>query len=441
MAWGILRITPIKALVLFLPFLFSCASSPNAYREIDAGVNAASYDAALVAIEKDYVKKSVYTNKNAILFHLDRGMIRHYAGYWWESANDLQTAERLIEAAFTRSISQEIGSYIANDNVKDYSGEDYEDLYINVFNALNYYNRNNMEGALVEIRRVNEKLRYLSVKYERAVERIVGFNPELQDTEYAVEAVRFSNSALARYLSMLFFRGIGNYDNARIDLEELYQAYQLAPTVYYHAPPASLEAELSIPDGFARLNIIGFTGLSPIKEEVNMIIPMPLPPPNNFARLALPQMMERPSLIDSIEVVIDNGQSFRLELLENMNSVVRETFKASYSLVVLKSIVRIITKSLTGAVVSSAASKESEDLGLFLGFLGRITSDLSEQADIRVSRYFPGYAYVGGINLEPGVYSVTINYYWRRSLIYTDRRNNVIVSSGSLNLLEFVCLK
>ncbi|MDR0313673.1 MAG: hypothetical protein LBI14_08740 [Treponema sp.] len=438
-----MRIAPFfEALALPLFFLlFSCAGSPNAYREIDAEVSAASYDAALRAMEKSGVRNSVYTNKNAILYYLDRGMIRHYAEYWEESSRDLQEAERLIEAAFTRSISQEIGSYIANDNAKDYSGEDYEDLYINVFNALNYYHRNDMEGALVEIRRVNEKLRYLSGKYERASEKIISSNADLSNPEYAVEAVRFSNSALAQYLGMLFFRGIGNYDSARISLEELYQAYQLAPAVYNHAPPSSLEAELSIPQGFARLNVIGFAGLSPVKVEVNAMIPLPLPYPNNWARLALPQMIDRPSAVQSIEVILDDGQSFRLELLENMSRVVRETFKANYSLIILKTVARTIAKSVTGAAVSSRVSESNEDWGFLLGLIGRVAADLSEQADTRVSRYFPGYAYAGGINLIPGVYTVTVRYYGRSGLIYSERRSNVMVSSGSLNLLEFVCLK
>jgi hypothetical protein len=432
----------LKAFILLLPlFLFSCASTPKIYREIDADIGTASYEAALQTMERRNVRNSVYSKKNSILLYLDRGMVRHYAEYWDESAQDLQDAERLIEAAFTRSISQEIGSYVGNDNAKDYSGEDYEDIYINVFNALNYYHRNNMEGALVEIRRVNEKLRYLAGKYERASNKVIRSNSALNNPEYAVEAVRFSNSALAQYLGMLFFRGIGNDDSARINLEELYQAYELAPTVYNHAPPSSLEAELSIPDGLARLNVIGFTGLSPVKEEANLPIPLPLPAPNNWARLALPQMIDRPSLIDSIEVIINNGQSVRMELLENMSSVVRETFRANYSLIVLKTVARTIAKSTASAAVSVAVSSKNEDWGLLLGFMGTIAANLSEQADTRLSRYFPSRAYVGGINLEPGVYSITVNYYGRRSLIHTDRRNNVIVSSGSLNLLEFVCLK
>ena len=117
----------------------TCASSAGVYAKMDAGVQAGSYDHALTVLDKEKgtARKTIYSSKNEILLYLDRGMIKHYAGMYDESSRDLEMAEQLIEEAFTKSISQEIGSYLLNDNVKDYSGEDYEDLYINVFNSLN----------------------------------------------------------------------------------------------------------------------------------------------------------------------------------------------------------------------------------------------------------------------------------------------------------------
>jgi len=387
------------------------------------------------------VLRTVYPPKNAILYQLDRGMIEHYAGLWTDSSQNLQEAERLIEAAFTTSISQEIGSFILNDNVKEYPGEDYEDLYTNVFNSLNYYQRGDLEGALVEIRRVNEKLAFLSDKYVTAEKKITDANPDLAGSEYAPQAVRFSNSALARYLSLLFFRSTGNSDNARIDLQELYNAYKLAPSVYTNPPPSSLENELSIPAGQARLNVIAFTGLSPIKKEVNIMLPMPLPSPNNWARLSLPQMVERPSAVSSIEVIVSGGPRLNLELIEDISKVAQETFKARYGLIVLKTTARTIGKSIASASIARAARRQDEGLGSLFGLIGRIASDLSESADTRISRYFPGRAWVGGINLDPGVYSVTINYYGPGGLTASEQRNNIQVQAGQLNLAEFVCLK
>ena len=436
---------PVPAVVSFLSWLLfcflSCAGSPHLYQDIDDEVRSASYIKALSSMEKRDVKSSIYNNKNVILYYLDRGIIEHYAGLWHESSKNLEEAERLIEAAFTRSIGQEISSYIINDNAKDYSGEDYEDLYINVFNALNYYQRNDIEGALVEVRRVNEKLIYLADKYERAREKVVTSNTDLDDPQYSVEAVKFSNSALARYLSLLFYRAQGNYDSVRIDFQELHRAYELAPDVYNHPPPASLDEEISIPQGKARLNVLSFTGMSPIKEEVTRQIPLPLPPPNTLARLALPRMLDRPSAIERVEVVLNSRQRFTLELLEDMSRVATETFKAKYSLTVIKTAARTIAKTIASAGAAKAAEERAEGLGFVIGLLGKIASDVSEQADLRMSRYFPGRAYVGGINLDPGIYSMTVNYYGNRGLIASDQESNVLVEAGKLNLMKFVCLK
>jgi hypothetical protein len=420
--------------------VLSCAGA-DIYGEIDPAIEAAAFSQADISPARGSGKKPVYTNREAVLFHLDQGMMGHYAGFWENSSQDLEAGERLIEDAFTKSLSQAIASYIVNDTVRDYSGEDYEDLYINVFNALNYYHRDDLEGALVEIRRVNEKLLFLSDKYETAKAKVLNSHNELDSVEYIREASSFSNSALARYLGVLFYRGGGLADDARIDMEELKAAYKLAPGIYANPLPSSLDDELSIPRGLGRLNVIAFTGLSPIKEEENIVIPLPYPAPNNWARIAIPRMVKRPSMIRSIEVALDSGEKFEIEVLENMSAVAEETFRSRHSLVVLKSVARTIIKATASAGIARAVDEKSEGLGAIIGFLGRVVSEVTEKADTRTSRYFPACAFAGGINLEPGIYSITINYYGTNGLIGTGRRENVLVRENNLNLEEFVCLR
>ena len=425
-------------LILFIFFLFSCATVSNT--GIDASVASGSFTQALQAIDNERTARgSVYSDKNnEILFYLDRGMVNHYAGRYAESVKDLEEAERLIEEAFTKSLTQEITSYIANDNSKDYSGEDYEDLYINVFNALNYYHLNDIEGALVEIRRVNEKLSFLANKYERASEKVLSATSDLAGANLGVEAVKFSNSALARYLSLLFFRAKGSDDDVRIDMEELRRAYELAPAVYNNSLPSSIDEERSVPQGMARLNVIGFTGLSPVKEEQEINIPLPLLPP---LTLALPKMVDRPTNIESIEVILDTGQQFKLELLEDMNNVASETFKGKYGLTVAKTAARTLIKTAASAGAAKLAERSPGGAlaGFAVGIAGKVATDMSEKADLRMSRYFPGRSYVGGINLEPGTYSITVNYYGSGGrLIATDRQDNVPVEGNKLNLAQFV---
>jgi len=432
---------PGLAAVMLFAFV-SCGSSPDAYAPIDDGVKTGSYEKALASIDnkKSKARRSVYTPKNEILLYLDRGMINHYAGFYKDSSRDLANAERLIEEAFTKSISLEIGSYVLNDNVKEYPGEDYEDLYINVFNSLNYYHNGDLEGALVEIRRLNEKLVHLADKYERAKRKVLDSNEKIDPGTLPMEATKFSNSALARYLGMLFYRGTGRDDSARIDHEELLRAYELAPEIYTNHLPASVNEERAVPPGMGRLNVIAFTGLSPVKVEQNLPIPLPLPSPNNWARLALPLMVSRPQTVQWAEVVLDSGQKFRLELIEDMGAVARETFKSRYGLIVLKTVARTITKAATSATLAHVAGKNNEGLGGLVGIIGLIFTAASENADTRLSRYFPNHALVGGINLNPGIYNVMVNFYGSGGIVYSERKE-VNVRERGLNLEEFICLK
>ncbi|HCC38162.1 MAG TPA: hypothetical protein DEQ14_11440, partial [Treponema sp.] len=71
----------------------------------------------------------------------------------------------------------------------------------------------------------------------------------------------------------------------------------------------------------------------------------------------------------------------------------------------------------------------------------KVAIDASEGADIRMSRYFPDKAYIGGIDLDPGTYSITINFYSGAEIIASEEYNDVNVEAGKLNLIEGVSLK
>ena len=421
---------------------FSCATNSAAYARIDSQVQAGSHEAAVAALnDRRGARRTVYTARNDVLFYLDRGMVKHFAGMYMGSFEDLHNAERLIEEAFTRSMTQEVGALLLSDTVVEYRGENYEDLYISVFNALNFHALGNIERALVEVRRMNEKLNLLADRYERVKRRVLDSSGYLDASQVPMEATSFSNSALARYLGMLFYRGTGRYDSARIDYEELLRAFSLAPEVYNHPIPASVHEELVIPAGEARLNVIAFTGLAPIKEETNILIPLPFAFPNNSTRIALPVMVDRPRTITRAEVVLSSGERFPLELLEDIGAVARETFKATRSLTILRSTARAISRTTAAAAGAHAAQRAGGDgVGLLVGVAGRVFSEAAEQADTRISRFFPAQALVGAINLPPGSYTVTVNFFGQSGLVSSQSRQ-MEIRENALNLTRFVCLR
>jgi hypothetical protein len=447
--------------LICLAFLFfSCSTGPEAYREIDQAVDKNEFDMAVEDLKKGQKRRRpIYPEKNAISLYIDKGLLEHYAGNYAISSQDLQEAERLIQEAFTKSVTADLASYIANDNTKEYPGEDFEDIYINVFNALNYYNRGNIDGALVEIRKLtisNGKLDMLSRKYENArrsrggngaAETLRGFGMSPDDAMPRGKPVEFSNSALARYLSALFYLSDGNDDDARIEFEQLQAAFDSNAKVYNHPFPQSAVDLQTVPAEKARLNIISFAGLSPIKEEEQFTVSFPLA----YSILCqpvfkLPKFVKRRSAITRIEVVVEGEEGkFDLELLEDMGAVIEETYNARFSQIFYKTFIRLLTKYAAVAVAATAAKERGGDyaelaaLSTIIG--GKAAADASEGADIRMARYLPDKAYIGGINLDPGTYNITINYYSGSRIIAQDERRDVVVRVNAPNLIETISLK
>jgi hypothetical protein len=60
--------------------------------------------------------------------------------------------------------------------------------------------------------------------------------------------------------------------------------------------------------------------------------------------------------------------------------------------------------------------------------------------DRRMGRFLPGKAWVGGVNLRPGDYTFTVNYYQGEEVIKSRKVENYRVEAGKLNLIEDFCL-
>jgi len=437
-----------------LVFLAGCATSPEAFRAADRAASGGDYQDAL----KDLSGKaaSLYGDKNQVSYRLDSGMVRHYAADWAGSSADLEEAGRLIQEAFTKSVTESISTFILNDNTRTYGGEDYEDIYLNVFNALNYYNAGNTEDAMVEIRQMNEKLRALSTKYAAEISRVENYAAQngAKSAVPADKAPPFSNSALGNYLGLLFYRARGPNDagNARVSAEEAQKAWTLAPDVYTTPLPQALRPqngglceELDIPAGKARLNLLAFAGLSPVKREEAVDLPFIGPSTGTMIglRIALPALENRRSVIDRIEAVVENAngetEKAGFELLEDMSAVARDTFRQREALVAIKT----TTRSLIKVIAADAAAKAAIDNGVpeLLALAGVLVfTKATEQADLRSARYFPGRAYIAGLTLSPGPYTVTVNYL-SGGRVVSRFVKEVDLREGGLNLVETVSLK
>jgi len=405
----------------------SLATLKGFYDPITAELRAGNYEQAAVAIEKAK-EKNKYGHKDRFVYYIDAGLAHHYARQYDTSNVRLTAAEDAAEDLFTKSITRAALSLMLNDNVLEYAGEDYEILYGNLFKALNYIAKNNVEDAFVEIRKANEKLNLLELKYRKASDELNKGTAE--DTaaiklHYEAEKVRFNNDAFARYLSMHLYASAGMWDDARIDFDWLQKAFLEQPHIYdFDTPDVRYTPEEK---GMSILSIVGLAGLSPVKEALNLRIrtdkeldliqvlytdperkdteyghiPWPVDDDYYF-KLAIPQLVDRPGPIAEIQVYVDSMYLGNLQLIEDVSKVARETFNAKKSLIYLRSVARAVAKGL----VTHKQKKKVDDDNKAAGWLAKLAidaiSDITENADLRCARLLPGKIFVGDFDVPPG---------------------------------------
>ena len=114
--------------VLFVLIVPSCATKTAAFEDIDNAVHFGDFEKTIgLIIEAQGARRPLYNNKNVISLCLDMGTLEHYANNFDVSSKNLLEAERFIQEAFTKSLTQGFLTYIANDNAQEYPGEDFED--------------------------------------------------------------------------------------------------------------------------------------------------------------------------------------------------------------------------------------------------------------------------------------------------------------------------
>lgn len=398
-----------------------------------------------------------YADKDRVLKYLDKGIIYHYKGNYNLSNEEFEKAEYAIEELYTKSISKGAASILLNDNALDYRGEVYEDLYINVFKALNYIHLNEFDGAYVEINRINNKLKELDTKYE---EYLANLNKsEDQKFEIPSEELEYFNNVLANYLSHLIMRADGNIDGSRISLENLNNAWETYNDVYdYSKPDAVVNTSTRRSQN---LNIIAFVGPAPQKVPVGARITtfddfVTVSDPTNFYTDAIPfpgieygwnfkfefpEMEETGTFVNSVEIEIDSVKVGELQLLENMCNVARKTFETEKSITYFKTITRAVLKGVGASSLGREIKKEAD--GIFGDILTGVVNaavDATENADLRCWRTMPGYSFIGEFPIEEGKHTIKITFYDDLGRPLKEKIYRNYKPNDKINLLEAVYL-
>ncbi|MEM9325165.1 MAG: hypothetical protein AAGA85_05905, partial [Bacteroidota bacterium] len=325
-----------------------------------------------------------------------------------------------------------------NPRIIEYPGEDHEHMLLLYYKALNYLKINDLEGALVECRRLNNRLNELSDRYK-------------SDRKYR-------RDAFIHNLMGMIYEAAGDPNNAFIAYRNAYEIYQedfvemfgvqapeqlkkdLMRAAYLSGFQDDLRSyeetfgypyEHTIP-AHGEVLLLWHNGLGPIKDEwsVNFTVvegeagfvtfenanqgfsfPFPLADYEDdedddfkvtdleFFRVVFPKYVERvPSTFSAS--VRANGKVWDLEEAEDINAI---AFK-----VLEQRMVWEFSQSLMRAAIKKAAEKslEGEDEGL--GFAVGVINALTEQADTRNWQTIPHSIHYARIPLQAGDNELTM---------------------------------
>lgn len=135
-----------------------------------------------------------------LLYLMELGSAYQMAGQYEESNKVFIRADKLTEIQDYHSVSNLTLATLGSEEMVQYKGESYEKLLINVSLALNFAMMGKLDDALVECRRINEKILLMR-----------------QNNRKDYEDVPF-----ASYLSGLLWEADQKYDDAIISMESSY---------------------------------------------------------------------------------------------------------------------------------------------------------------------------------------------------------------------------
>lgn len=424
----------------FFAFTSCVTMADYNYKNIDRAIGEERFEDVYRELENPDGK--IYTDKDSVLENLDKGLISHYSGEYGRSNEELSLAEKLMERYSAKSISQAVTSAFVNDTIIDYSGDPYEDIYTNIIMAFNYLNLEKFDDAFVEVRRFDNKLKDITRKLQVQIENQ---RKQLKENERSVpqSSMKFHNSALARYLSMLLYRSEGDLSNAQVDFNGMKECFAFQKDIYDFAFPEDVEEELHVGAKEARLNVIALGGKCPLKKEEKT----ELFAVNGFYKIAMPSLYTRDSLISGAIIDIRNVETNekyvkKLSHIESIEKIAMATWEQKYSSIVGKTVLRMVAKLAPGIALDVAAKETDNALFSLLGLVAKVSAFASERADVRCSRFFPSDVYAGGITVPQGVYDVSVTFVNSsgkpvQNFVYSNQE----IKNGKLNFLESVCLK
>ncbi len=388
--------------------LTACATYYKKNLQFQEYIQQGKFEKAEATLEGN---KKAQSGRNQVLYHFEHGYVDWMLSKYKESNEHLAKADRLIEDQM-KNYGREALALITNPSVKPYQPEDFEVVMVNYFKALNYLALNDYEAALVECRKINNKLHALNDKYKDHKNRYQrdAFAHTLMGLVY--EANSDYNNAFIAYRNALQVYeedylpdfGFGAPDQLKLDILRTAYLTGFHQEVRFYEKKFNLNYDHKTNKG-KELVFFWLNGFGPVKsewsinltnvkgeggwitfanEEYDISVPVYIGDKKEeeksafeklrFLRIAFPKYEERRPVYSDAIIRVGN-KSEKFELLQDMNEIAFKTLRDRMIREVSNSVLRLATKKALEAL----ASEQDDGLGTLVS----ITNALTEKADTR----------------------------------------------------------
>jgi uncharacterized protein len=457
------------ALLLLMPFLFSCATYNKSMDSYYSNLQEQNYDKAMHSLENNRLIKK---DRNALLYNLEMGKLYRLQNDFANSNMHLNIADGIIESSRKSFADVAVGNLL-NPMQQTYRGEDFEQFMMHYYKTLNYTALGQTQDAVVEARRIT-------------------LSSGLQGDKFKNKENRYSKDAFALNLQGMIYEMAGDINNAFIAYRNAAEVYTKANNDYYGVKmPAQLQKDLlrtAVALGFTgeqqqyeklfnaaykqdntdngELILFVEEGQAPIKEEKNFVLTAGSNGVNSFNyidanglnanfnfnanaygiaedklvslrtfRLALPAYSIQYPQQQNI-VVSNNANSYTTQLVQNINSVAVNILRERFLTEMANALARQVTKkllekgteALAQGIARSTDKREAKDtsnaenekvnrekketvnaVGQVAGFVMNMVNTATEKADTRNWQSLPAFVSYVRIPLQAGENTITVS--------------------------------
>ncbi|MBC7384207.1 MAG: hypothetical protein H7296_14670 [Bacteroidia bacterium] len=448
----------------FLLVISACSSYYQKNEKLMDAVYQNKFDVANKLLDND--KKWEKRSKNKLLFYLNKGTVLWMQGDYVNSNIYFRKADFFVED-FQKNYGLSFLSILVNPNVLTYPGEDYEQVLLHYYGALNYLSLNQYDEALVEGKRMLEKMDKNTDKYK--------------------SKNKFKRDAFAHNLLGIIYDAKGEYNDAFIAYRNAYEVYKEDYLKMLSTPvPAQLKLDLLRTAYFSGFydevknyeqefnmvfdkntsrktsNVVFFwnNGLCPVKDQLSVnfaIIPyggksgwvefvnldlgfhFPFYLGDNqnkekglldmkFVRIALPKFISRQNYYTKANLISNQG-TYNFSLAEDINAIAFRSLEDRLLKELGEALLRVALKQF--AVYE--ASQDKNNAGIALA--ASIYSALSEQADTRNWQLLPSAISYTRLPMSEGKQTISFEAYTRNNEKGAAKTFDVDIKNGQTKIL------